>query len=216
MAGRAHQSPVGVADIVSCTTTKTLRGPRGGLLLADDAALAKRLNSSVFPGTQGSVHLNVVAAKAVCFGEALRPDFADYAARVVENGRALAATLETRGLPVLTGGTDTHLVLVDVSPSGLTGDRAEKVIELANLTCNKNALPGDPVRPADWTGVRLGVAAATTRGLSTSEMETIGNDLADIWFTTRPDGTPDRATIDRVRADVETIGRASRTDFAPI
>ena len=216
VAGRAHPSPVGVADIVSCTTTKTLRGPRGGLLLTNDADLAKRLDSSVFPGTQGSVHLNVVAAKAVCLGEALQPEFADYAAQVVENGRALAATLEARGLPVLTGGTDTHLVLVDVSPSGLSGDVAEKVIELANLTCNKNALPGDPVRPTAWTGVRLGVSAATTRGMGPAEMATIGNDLADIWFSTTRDGSPDQATIERVRADVDHICRTSRTEFAPI
>ncbi len=216
VAGGTHPTPVGVADIVSCTTTKTLRGPRGGLLLTDDEALAKRLDSSVFPGAQGSVHLNNVAAKAVCLGEALAPDFADYTHRVVDNARTLGSTLEARGLPLLTGGTDTHLLLVDVSPAGLTGDQAEKVIEHANMTCNKNALPGDPVRPSAWKGVRLGVAAATTRGMGADEMDSVGDGLADVWFSSKSDGSPDSATVERVRKVVAEISRSFRLDFAPI
>jgi len=216
VAGGTHPTPVGVADIVSCTTTKTLRGPRGGLLLTDDEALAKRLDSSVFPGAQGSVHLNNVAAKAVCLGEALAPDFADYTRRVVDNARTLGSTLEARGLPLLTGGTDTHLLLVDVSPAGLTGDQAEKVIEHANMTCNKNALPGDPVRPSTWRGVRLGVAAATTRGMGADEMDSVGDGLADVWFSSKADGSPDSATVERVRKVVAEISRSFRLDFAPI
>jgi glycine hydroxymethyltransferase len=205
VAGGTHPSPIGVADVVSCTTTKTLRGPRGGLVLTDDAPLATRLDSSVFPGTQGSIHLNNIAAKAVCLGEALRPGFRDYARQVVTNARVLGTTLQQRGLLLLTGGTDTHLLLVDVSPAGLSGDQAEKVIEHANLTCNKNALPGDPARPMDWSGVRLGVAAATTRGMGPDEMELVGDLLADMWFAAGPDGTPDPATTDRVRSTVSEL-----------
>ena len=216
VAGGAHPTPVGVADIVSCTTTKTLRGPRGGLLLTNDEAMAKRLDSSVFPGAQGSVHLNNVAAKAVCLGEALAPGFADYTRRVVDNARILGSTLEARGLPLLTGGTDTHLLLVDVSPAGLSGDQAEKVIEHANMTCNKNALPGDPVRPSAWRGVRLGVAAATTRGMGADEMASVGDGLADIWFSSKADGSPDSATVERVRKVVAEICRTWRLDFSPI
>ena len=215
VAGGTHPTPVGVADIVSCTTTKTLRGPRGGLLLTNDEALAKRLDSSVFPGTQGSVHLNNVAAKAVCLGEALDPDFADYTRQVVSNARILGATLESRGLPLLTGGTDTHLLLVDVSSTGLTGDQAEKVIEHANMTCNKNALPGDPVRPSAWTGVRLGVAAATTRGMGPDEMAIVGNGLADVWFSATADGSPDAATIEQVRKVVAEISRSHPSSPSP-
>ncbi|MFK7804200.1 MAG: serine hydroxymethyltransferase [Anaerolineae bacterium] len=181
VAGGAHPNPVPHADIVTCTVTKTLRGPRGGMILTKDASWRKKLNSAVFPGSQGSIHLNVIAAKAVCLGEALRPEFKTYAAQVVKNGRALAATLQEEGFEILSGGTDNHLMLVDTSSAGLTGDQAEKVIELAGLTCNKNAMPGDAVNPMKWRGVRLGVSAVTTRGMKESEMAECGRLLARIW-----------------------------------
>ena len=157
-----------------------------------------------------------MAAKAVCLGKALAPDLADYTRQVVDNARTLGSTLESRGLPLLVGGTDTHLLLVDVSPAGLSGDQAEKVIEHANMTCNKNALPGDPVRPSGWTGVRLGVAAATTRGMGPDEMATVGNGLADVWFSANADGSPDAATVERVGKVVAEISRSRRFDFASI
>lgn len=181
VAGDAHPSPVPHADIVTCTTTKTLRGPRGGIILARDDSWKKKLNSAVFPGSQGSIHLNVIAAKAVCLGEALRPEFANYAAQLVKNGRALSATLQEDGFGILSGGTDNHLMLVDVSSADLTGDQAEKVIELAGLTCNKNPMPGDPLNPMKWRGVRLGVSAVTTRGMKEAEMAQIGQLLSTIW-----------------------------------
>ena len=181
VAGGVHPNPVPHADIVTCTVTKTLRGPRGGMILTRDPSWRKKLNSAVFPGSQGSIHLNVIAAKAVCLGEALRPEFRFYAAQVVKNARALAATLQEEGFEILSGGTDNHLMLVDTSSAGLTGDQAEKVIELAGLTCNKNAMPGDPVNPMKWRGVRLGVSAVTTRGMQEAEMAECGRLLSTIW-----------------------------------
>jgi glycine hydroxymethyltransferase len=181
VAGGAHPNPVPYADIVTCTTTKTLRGPRGGIIIARDDDWKKKLNSAVFPGSQGSIHLNVIAAKAVCLGEALQPDFKVYAAQVVRNGRALSATLQDEGFSILSDGTDNHLTLVDVSSADLTGDQAEKVIELAGLTCNKNPMPGDPLNPMKWRGVRLGVSAVTTRGMKEAEMAKIGRLLSKIW-----------------------------------
>ncbi len=185
VAGGVHPNPVPEADIVTCTTTKTLRGPRGGIILAQDGRWKKRLNSAVFPGSQGSIHLNVIAAKAVCLGEALQPGFRSYAAQVIRNGRALSAALINEGFGIFSGGTDTHLMLVDVSPAGLTGDQAEKVIELADLTCNKNPMPGDPANPMKWRGVRLGVSAATTRGMKEREMAQIGRLLVRIWSSAK-------------------------------
>lgn len=183
VAGGAHPNPVPHADIVTCTVTKTLRGPRGGVILARDAKRwRKKLNSAVFPGSQGSIHLNVIAAKAVCLGEAMQPEFRTYAAQVVANARVLAKTLLAAGFQIVSGGTDNHLMLVDVQAAGITGDQAEKVIEFANLTCNKNPLPGDPVNPMKWRGVRLGVAAATTRGMKEAEMVEIGRLLSQIWY----------------------------------
>ena len=181
VAGGAHPNPVPHADIVTCTTTKTLRGPRGGIILTQDESWNKILNSAVFPGSQGSIHLNVIAAKAVCLGEALQPNFKAYAAQVVKNAQVLSAILQEEGFDILSGGTDNHLMLVDVSAADLTGDQAEKVIELANLTCNKNPMPGDPINPMKWRGVRLGVSAATTRGMKEAEMIQIGRLLSRIW-----------------------------------
>ncbi|MEM9135392.1 MAG: serine hydroxymethyltransferase [Actinomycetota bacterium] len=182
VAGGAHPNPVPHADIVTSSVTKTLRGPRGGFVLAADAERwRKPLNSAVFPGSQGSIHLNVIAAKAVCFGEALQPGFKAYAAQVAANGRALAASLRRKGFELVAGGTDNHLMLVDLRAAGVTGDQAEKVIEHANLTCNKNPLPGDPASPKRWSGVRLGVSAATTRGLLEDDMVEVGRILSAVW-----------------------------------
>lgn len=178
VAGGVHPSPIPHADIVTCTTTKTLRGPRGGVILARDENWGKKLQSAVFPGTQGSIHTQVIAAKAVCFGEALRPEFKSYAASVQANARALAAGLASRGIDIVSGGTDTHLVLLDLSSLGLKGKDAETVLEDVGITSNKNPIPYDSPRPLDWIGLRLGSSAATTRGLGTPEFEELSDIIA--------------------------------------
>ncbi|HSS65769.1 MAG TPA: serine hydroxymethyltransferase [Gammaproteobacteria bacterium] len=178
VAAGVHPSPVGLADVVTCTTTKTLRGPRGGVILCNDEVLAKRIDSAVFPGMQGSVHLSTVAAKAVCLGEALKPSFRDYAKQVVGNARSLASALVSSGIDVVTGGTDTHLVLLDLRSSGVTGIEAEKSLAAVNITCNKNPIPFDPPPPSKWSGLRLGVSAGTTRGFGNREFAEIGAVIA--------------------------------------
>ena len=180
VAGGVHPSPLPHADIVTCTTTKTLRGPRGGLILTDNEDWSKRLQSSVFPGVQGSIHTQVIAAKAICLGEALRPDFKTYATAVQNNARTLAAALIERGIRIVSGGTDTHLVLLDVSSKGIVGKQAERVLERANITANKNAIPNDSPRPPEWVGLRLGTGAVTTRGFGTAEMTKLGGLIADL------------------------------------
>lgn len=180
VAAGVHPSPFPHADIVTCTTTKTLRGPRGGLILTNREDWFKRLQSAVFPGVQGSIHTQVIAAKAVCLGEALRPEFKAYGAQVVANARALAESLGTRGIRIVSGGTDTHLVLLDLSSKGLTGKRGEAVLDRAGLTSNKNAIPGDSPRPPDWVGLRLGTGAATTRGMKEGEFRQLGQMIADL------------------------------------
>ena len=180
VAGGAHPSPVPHADIVTCTTTKTLRGPRGGVILCNRDEWRRKLQSAVFPGVQGSIHTQVIAAKAVCLGEALRPEFRSYAAAVIANARTLAATLETRGLKVISGGTDTHVVLLDFSPQGLKGQAVEGVLDAANITSNKNPVPFDSPRPPEWVGLRLGTGAATTRGLDEAAFRDLGGIIADL------------------------------------
>jgi glycine hydroxymethyltransferase len=180
VAAGAHESPLPHADIVTCTTTKTLRGPRGGVILSNNEALFKKLDSAVFPGVQGSIHLQVIAAKAVCFHEAMQDDFKAYGHQVVANARALATVLAARGYKIWGGGSDTHLVLLDVGSKGLTGARAETRLGKAGLTCNKNATPVDPMNPGKWTGIRLGTAAGTTRGFAEDEFEQIGQLIADL------------------------------------
>ena len=174
VAGGVHPSPLPHAHVVATTTHKTLRGPRGGLVLTNDEAIAKKINSSIFPGTQGGPLMHIVAAKAVALGEALRPSFRDYAAAVVENADILAKTLAAGGLDIVSGGTDTHLMLVDLRPKGLTGKIAEQSLERAGITCNKNAVPFDPEKPTVTSGVRLGSPAATTRGFGPAEFARIG------------------------------------------
>jgi glycine hydroxymethyltransferase len=160
--------------VVTTTTHKTLRGPRGGMVLTNDEAIAKKINSAVFPGLQGGPLMHVIAAKAVAFGEALRPDFKTYAAQVVSNARVLAQTLVDGGLAIVSGGTDSHLMLVDLRPKGVTGKIAEASLERAHMTCNKNGVPFDPEKPMITSGVRLGTPAGTTRGFTEAEFRRVG------------------------------------------
>ena len=180
VAGGVFPSPLPHAHVVTTTTHKTLRGPRGGMILSNDEAIAKKLNSAIFPGLQGGPLMHVIAAKAVCFGEALRPEFRDYARAVVENARVLAATLAERGLAVVSGGTDCHLLLVDLRPKRVTGRTAEQALERAHITCNKNGIPFDPEKPTITSGIRLGSPAATTRGFGAAEFRQVGMLIADV------------------------------------
>jgi glycine hydroxymethyltransferase len=177
---QTYPSPFPHAHIVTSTTHKTLRGPRGGLILTNDEALAKKINSAVFPGMQGGPLMHVIAAKAVAFGEALSPEFRNYASAVVANARALAKRLIKHGAAIVSGGTDSHIVLVDLRPLGVTGKDAEAALERAGLTCNKNGIPFDPEKPAVTSGVRLGTPAGTTRGFGVNEFEQIGDLIAEV------------------------------------
>ncbi|WP_203074304.1 serine hydroxymethyltransferase [Falsiroseomonas ponticola] len=180
VAGGAHPSPFPHAHVATTTTHKTLRGPRGGMILTNDEALAKKFNSAVFPGLQGGPLMHVIAAKAVAFGEALRPEFRAYAKQVVANARALAEELKAQGLDLVTGGTDNHLVLVDLRPKKLTGKAAEGALNRAHLTCNKNGIPFDPEKPMVTSGVRLGSPAATTRGFGEAEFRQVGQMIGEV------------------------------------
>src|SRR5690242_2327130 len=180
VAGGAHPSPFPHAHVVTTTTHKTLRGPRGGVILSDDEDLAKKINSAVFPGTQGGPLMHVIAAKAVAFGEALRPSFKLYAKAVVENAKALAETLKSRGFDIVAGGTDTHLMLVDLRPKRLTGKVAELSLGRAHITCNKNGIPFDPEKPTITSGIRLGTPAGTTRGFGVAEFQQIGDMIVEV------------------------------------
>jgi glycine hydroxymethyltransferase len=175
-----HPSPFPHAHVVTSTTHKTLRGPRGGFLLTNDEAIAKKLNSAVFPGLQGGPLMHVIAAKAVAFGEALRPSFKLYAKSVAENAKALAETLKSRGLDIVSGGTDTHLMLVDLRPKRLTGKVAEAALGRAHITCNKNGIPFDPEKPTVTSGVRLGTPAGTTRGFGIAEFRQVGEMIVEV------------------------------------
>ena len=202
VAGGAHPSPIPHADIVTTTTTKTLRGPRGGMILARQESWARKLQSAVFPGVQGSLHPQVIAAKAVCLGEALQPAFRRYAHQVKRNAAKLAAVLADGGVSIVTGGTDTHLVLLDLSVAGVTGQAAERVLERAGITSNKNPIPFDVRNPAKWSGLRLGVAAATTRGFGEPEMERVGRLISSLV------GSPDAGDLDEARRTVAELCRA--------
>lgn len=180
VAGGVFPSPVSHAHIVTTTTHKTLRGPRGGMILTNDPDIAKKINSAVFPGLQGGPLMHVIAAKAVMLGEALDPSFKEYARAVVHNAKALANRLVKHGFAIVSGGTDSHLMLVDLRPKNLTGKASEKSLEHANLTCNKNGIPFDPLPPAVTSGVRLGSPAATTRGLGVAEFELVGDYIAEV------------------------------------
>ena len=180
VAAGVHPSPLPWADIVTTTTHKTLRGPRGGMILSQDEGLGRRIDSAVFPGLQGGPLMHVIAAKAVAFGEALRPEFRDYAEAVATNARALAESLHEGGLEIVSGGTDTHLLLVDLRPLGLTGDVAEAALDRARITCNKNAVPFDPEKPAVTSGLRLGTPAATTRGFDKAAFREVGRLIVEV------------------------------------
>ncbi len=180
VAADQHPSPFPHADIVTATTTKTLRGPRGGIILTNNEDWFKRLQLAVFPGVQGSIHTQIIAAKAVCLGEALRPEFKTYAAQVKTNAAQLARTLQSRGIRIVSGGTDTHIVLLDLGSKGITGKQAETVLEKADITSNKNAIPGDKPAPQDWAGLRLGTGAATTRGMKDDAFVDLGMIIADL------------------------------------
>jgi glycine hydroxymethyltransferase len=190
VAAGVHPSPFPHAHIATTTTHKTLRGPRGGMILSNDEALGKKFNSAVFPGLQGGPLMHVIAAKAVAFGEALRPEYKVYAQQVVDNAKVLAATLAASGLDIVSGGTDTHLVLVDLRPKNLTGKIAEAALERAHITCNKNGIPFDPAPPATTSGVRLGTPAGTTRGFGTAEFRLVGELIAEVLdgLAAMPDG----------------------------
>ena len=180
VAGGAHPSPLPYADAVTTTTHKTLRGPRGGLILSNNEELGKKYNSAIFPGIQGGPLMHVIAAKAVAFGEALQPEFKTYIQQVVENAKALAETLKGHGFDIVSGGTDNHLVLVDLRPKGLTGKVAEEAMERAFITCNKNGVPFDPEKPMITSGVRLGTPAATSRGFGVVEFQQVGDLIAEV------------------------------------
>ena len=197
VAGGVHPSPLPHAHVVTTTTHKSLRGPRGGMVLCNDEDMAKKINSAVFPGLQGGPLMHVIAAKAVALGEALKPSFKTYAHDVVANAKALAASLQETGLDIVSGGTDNHLMLVDLRPKNATGKRAEAALGRANITCNKNGIPFDPEKPFVTSGVRLGTPAGTTRGFGQAEFREIGKLIAEVL-----DGLK-IANSDEGNADVE-------------
>jgi len=202
VAGGQFPSPLPHAHVVTTTTHKVLRGPRGGLVLTNDEEIAKKINSAIFPGLQGGPLMHVIAAKAVAFKEALDPSYQVYAQAVVENSKALSKTLVERGLRLVTGGTDCHLCLVDVTPYGLTGNVAEEALERAGLTCNKNGIPFDTLPPSQTSGIRLGTPAGTTRGFGVDEFVRIGNLIADVLEGAR---SGDESVEKRVKQDVLSL-----------
>lgn len=187
-----HPSPLPHADAVTSTTHKTLRGPRGGIILTNDEEMAKRFNKAIFPGIQGGPLMHVIAAKAVAFGEALKPSFSSYIKQVVKNAAVLAETLVSEGASLVSGGTDNHLILVDVRPWGLTGKEAERLLEAAGITVNKNTIPFDPESPFVTSGIRVGTAALTTRGMKEDEMTEIGRLIANVLKSKGDSGTIER------------------------
>jgi len=206
VAGGCHPSPLPYADVVTTTTHKTLRGARGGMVLSNDESLGKKINSAVSPGLQGGPLMHAIAGKAVAFKEAMTPAFKAYAATVIENARALAVVLQERGLDIVSGGTDTHLMLVDLRPKGLTGDIAEAAMERAAITCNKNGVPFDPEKPTVTSGVRLGTPAGTTRGFGVGEFQTVGHLIADVLDGLASNGVAGNEAVEAdVRARVEAL-----------
>jgi glycine hydroxymethyltransferase len=201
VAGGAHPSPFPHAHVVTTTTHKTLRGPRGGVILSDNEEIAKKLNSAVFPGMQGGPLMHVIAAKAVAFGEALRPSFKSYAKSVIENAKVLAETLKSRGLDIVSGGTDTHLMLVDLRPKRLTGKVAELTLGRAHITCNKNSIPFDPEKPTITSGVRLGTPAGTTRGFGIAEFHHVGELIVEVLDVLSQKGVEEDSLVEAAVRD---------------
>src|SRR5687767_808245 len=205
VAAGEHPSPFGHAHVVTTTTHKTLRGPRGGMILTDDEAIAKKINSAVFPGLQGGPLMHVIAAKAVAFGEALDPGFKSYAKAVIKNAQTLAGRLKERGADLVAGGTDTHLALVDLRPLGITGKDADEALERAGITCNKNGIPFDPLPPMKTSGIRVGSPAGTTRGFGEAEFREVADMVADVLDGLKANGADGNAEVEakvneRVRA----------------
>ena len=206
VAGGVHPSPFPHAHVVTTTTHKTLRGPRGGVILTDREDLAKKINAAVFPGLQGGPLMHVIAAKAVAFGEALRPSFREYARSVVENAKVLAETLKARGCDIVSGGTDTHLMLVDLRPKRLTGKTAETALGRAHITCNKNGIPFDPEKPTVTSGIRLGSPACTTRGFGVAEFRQVGALIAEVLDVLSQNGAEaDNLVEAAVRGKVKSL-----------
>ncbi len=206
VAGGQHPSPFPYADVATTTTHKTLRGPRGGMILTNNEDIAKKVNSAIFPGIQGGPLMHVIAAKAVAFGEALRPEFKAYAAQVVANAQALADQLMKGGLDIVTGGTDTHVMLVDLRPKGVKGNATEKALGRAHITCNKNGIPCDPEKPTVTSGVRLGTPAGTTRGFGEAEFRLIADWIVEVVDGLAANGEDGNAEVEAtVRAKVEAL-----------
>ncbi|PSJ38032.1 serine hydroxymethyltransferase [Allosphingosinicella deserti] len=206
VAAGEHPSPFGHAHVVTTTTHKTLRGPRGGMVLTDDEDIAKKINSAVFPGLQGGPLMHVIAAKAVAFGEALEPGFKSYAKAVIANAKALAGRLQERGAALVAGGTDTHLALVDLTPLGITGRDADEALERASITCNKNGIPFDPLPPIKTSGIRVGSPAGTTRGFGVAEFRDIADMIADVLDGLKANGHEANAAVEaEVKARVRAL-----------
>jgi len=208
VAGGAHPSPFPHAHVVTSTTHKTLRGPRGAMILTNDEALAKKINSAVFPGMQGGPLMHIIAAKAVAFHEALQPEFRAYARAVVENAKALGEVLSSAGFDLVSGGTDTHVLLVDLRPKKLTGNIAEKALGRAHITTNKNGVPFDPEKPAVTSGIRVGSPAGTTRGFGIAEFRQIGAMMAEVLDGLAANGEAGNAKVEaKVKAEAIALAR---------
>ncbi|MCB1532479.1 MAG: serine hydroxymethyltransferase [Alphaproteobacteria bacterium] len=206
IAGGVYPSPMPHAHVVTTTTHKTLRGPRGGMILTNDLDIFKKLNSAIFPGIQGGPLMHVIAGKAVAYGEALKPDFKIYAKNVLDNARILADTLVQGGLDIVSGGTDSHIVLVDLRPKGVTGNITEESLERAGMTCNKNAVPFDPEPPMVTSGVRLGTPAATSRGFGPAEWKLVGEYIIEVLDGLAANGPEGNAEVEQtVKAKVEEL-----------
>ncbi|WP_108659046.1 serine hydroxymethyltransferase [Acuticoccus kandeliae] len=205
VAGGAIPSPFPHAHVVTSTTHKTLRGPRGGVVLTEDADIAKKINSAIFPGLQGGPLMHVIAAKAVAFGEALQPSFKVYARNVVENSKAFASALKGHGFEIVSGGTDTHVALVDLRPKNVTGRDVEKALGLAGITCNKNGVPNDPQKPMVTSGVRVGTPACTTRGFGVKEFQDVAKMIATVVDSMNAEGQPDEAVVSSVKAEAYAL-----------
>ena len=211
VAGGVHPNPLDHAHVVTTTTHKTLRGPRGGMVLSNDEALGKKFNSALFPGLQGGPLMHVVAAKAAAFGEALRPEFKTYVKRIVDNAQALAAVLKKGGLDIVSGGTDTHLMLVDLRPKGVSGKEAEEALHRAGITCNKNGIPYDPAPPTVTSGIRLGTPAGTTRGFNVAEFEFVGQKIIEVLDGVASKSNGQAALEEMVRKQIHEL-----TDRFPV
>ena len=206
VAAGLYPSPFPHAHVATTTTHKTLRGPRGGMILTNDEAIAKKCNSAIFPGIQGGPLMHVIAGKAVAFGEALRPEFKSYQAQVIKNAQALADQLIKGGLDIVTGGTDTHVMLVDLRPKGVKGNATEKALERAHITCNKNGIPFDPEKPMVTSGIRLGSPAGTTRGFGEGEFRQIGDWIVEVTEGLSVNGEDNNGAVEaKVRAEVEAL-----------